>query len=147
MVLGGASLLDLRGSLGGDLTAGLASYASGSIGVKEKKSGTSCYQVNEATTETLELSLGGASASTLGAAAVVSAAYLDLELKQSAQILATASRAACRTVGRFELRSGTSARSIDPAVPAASVAKCVNGADSGPDSGVNDNCRWADQCR
>ena len=65
-ILGGANLLNLRGSLGGDLTAGLASYASGSIGVKEKKSGTSCCQVNEAHHRDPELRLGGASASHAG---------------------------------------------------------------------------------
>jgi len=139
-VLGGANLLGLRGSLGGDFAAGLASYATGSIGVKEKKSGTSCSQVNA--TETLELKLGAATATALGVPALISTAYLDLELKQSAQILATAYRGDDE-VGRFELRSGTSFSPLTPGVPDTAVARCANGADSGPDSGVNDNCRWA----
>jgi hypothetical protein len=141
-LLGGDQLLGLRGSVGGAFAAGLASYATGSLGVKEKKSGTSCSQVNAPTTETLELKLGAATATALKSPTAVSAAYLDLELKQSAQILATASRGG-EVVGRFELRSGTSALPITDVVPVANVAKCANGADSGPDSGVNDNCRWA----
>ncbi len=40
-----SQLLTLRGSTGGTLDPLLASYASGSVGVKEKKTGTSCYQV------------------------------------------------------------------------------------------------------
>jgi hypothetical protein len=142
VVLGSTRLLNLRGSLGGAFDEGLASYATGSIGVKEKKSGTSCAQVNAPTNETLELKLGAATAGAFNAPALMSAAYLDLELKQSAQILATASRGGV-DVGRFELRSGTSSLPITPVVPDTAVAKCSNGADSGPDSGVGDNCRWA----
>lgn len=142
VVLGSTRVLNLRGSVGGAFEEGLASYAVGSLGVKEKKSGTSCSQVNAATTETLELKLGAATAAALNAPALMSTAYLDLELKQSAQILATATRGD-EVVGRFELRSGTSSLPIDPAVPNTGIAKCSNGADSGPDSGVGDNCRWA----
>ena len=142
VVLGSERVLNLRGSIGGPFAEGLASYAVGSLGVKEKKSGTSCSQVNAPTTETLELKLGAATAAAFNAPALMSTAYLDLELKQSAQVLATASLGD-DVVGRFELRSGTSSLPITPAVPTTAVASCSNGADSGPDSGTGDNCRWA----
>src|SRR6478609_3464001 len=61
-----SQLLTLRGSTGGAFSQSLASYASGSIGVKEKKSGTSCYQVNAATSESLELGLGQGLRTALG---------------------------------------------------------------------------------
>ena len=109
-------LLTLRGSTGGALSPSLASYASGSIGVKEKKSGTSCYQVN-ATSETLELGLGQGLRTALGADAVATSAYLDLELKGSARILATA-RLGGSVVGTFELQSGIEHRQAPGRRPA-----------------------------
>ncbi len=84
-----SQLLTLRGSTGGAASATLASYLGGSIGVKEKKSGTSCYQVG-APSESLELGLGQGLRTALGPDAVATSAYLDVELKGSARILATA---------------------------------------------------------
>ena len=102
-----SQLLTLRGSTGGSFSPSLASYASGSLGVKEKKSGTSCYQVN-APSESLELGLGpGRCAPPSAPDAVATAAYLDVELKGSARILATA-RLGSTVVGTFELQSGSS---------------------------------------
>lgn len=135
-------LITLSGSTGGSLSTGLASYASGSLGVKEKKSGTSCSQVN-ATKERLQVALGPVAATILGRPVVASSAYLDVELKQSARILATASRAGEPDV-LFELQSGSTVGKPPLAgVAAGRVSTCTAGADSGPDSGIGDNCRWA----
>lgn len=130
--------LTLKGSTGGAFTESLASYASGSIGVKEKKSGTSCSQVGSPS-ETLELSLGAR----LKAAypqAMASSAYLDVELKQSARIEASA-YLGTTLVGTFELQSGTTIGQ-PPLTAGAQPFVCTGSADSGPDSGANDNCRW-----
>ena len=113
--------------------------AGGSIGVREKKtsSGTSCSAVDSSAGETLILDLG----SVVGTS-VASSASLDIDLKQSAQIRATAILGDDE-VGWFDLRSGSSITSpitLDP-LPT-KVQECNNPADSGPDSGVNNNCRW-----
>lgn len=135
-------LVTLKGSTGAAFTEALASYASGSIGVKEKKSGTSCAQV-DSSKESLQIALGAAASTALGRPVVASSAYLDVQLKQSARILATASRAG-QVVALFELQSGTTVGTHPlPGVTPGRVATCTAGADSGPDSGVNDNCRWA----
>ena len=133
-----AQLLTLRGSLGGTPSETLASYASGSLGVKEKKSGTSCYQVG-APAESLELGLGPAARAAVGADALMASAYLDLELKGSARILATAKQGDLE-VATFELQSGTSVGL--PAQATTTPFVCTGRADSGPDSGASDNCRW-----
>lgn len=137
MTQGDQGLLAFSGS--GSLGPGLNT---GSIGVREKKNalGTSCSAVDAASAESLTLALGG------GVSPLVAAsASLDVDLKQSAQILATAKRGTT-TVGRYELRSGSSILTPAPlpggAVPAANVWQCNNPADSGPDSGTNNNCRW-----
>ena len=132
--------LTFQGATGTSFSEGLASYQSGSIGVKEKKSGTSCYQVNS-TSESLRLGLGAGVSSLLGSTAVASSAFLDLELKQSARILATVSLGGV-TKGTYELQSGSTIGL--PRLPGTTTAPftCNNPADSGPDSGINDNCRW-----
>ena len=131
-------MLTLRGSTGGAFSESLASYASGSIGVKEKKTGTSCYQVG-APSESLELGLGQGLRTALGPGAVATSAYLDVELKGSARILATA-RLAGVVVGTFELQSGYSAGL--PPVASTAPFVCSTGADSGPADHERDNCRW-----
>ncbi|HET6966853.1 MAG TPA: hypothetical protein VFI44_01190 [Ornithinibacter sp.] len=137
--LGTPQLLTLAGSTGGNVQAGLASYAAGSIGVKEKKSGTSCYQVNAVTTESLRIGLGsGVTAAIPGA--VASSAYLDVELKGGVRIVATA-RMGLTTVGTFELRSG-SLVGAPPVTEGVTPFECTTAADSGADSNVSDNCRW-----
>jgi len=121
----------------------LASYSGGSLGVKEKKSGTSCSLV-DASAEALRLTLGSQLAAELGGAAIASSAYLDVELKQNAQILATLTTPSGGTE-YFELRSGSTVDtpvSTGVTVPAGHVTVCNMPADSGPDSGVNDHCRW-----
>ena len=136
-------LITLQGSTtagtAGPYSAGLASYASGSIGVKEKKSGTSCYQVNSVTTESLKLALGTGVAGALGPDAVATSAYLDVELKGGVRILATATLKG-QPVGTWELQSG-SERSTPPTAGAVEF-ECNPAADSGADSNVSDNCRW-----
>jgi hypothetical protein len=121
----------------------LASFSGGSLGVKEKKSGTSCSMV-DATAEGLRLTLGSGLATELGGTAVASSAYLDVELKQDAQILATLTTPSGGTE-YFELRSGSTVDTPAPTgvtVPDGHVTVCNMPADSGPDSGVNDHCRW-----
>jgi hypothetical protein len=132
--------LTFQGATRTSFSEGLASYQSGSIGVKEKKSGTSCSQVNSPS-ESLRLGLGAGVSAQLGSTAVASSAFLDLELKQSARILATVSLGGV-TKGTYELQSGATIG--QPPLPGTSTAPftCNNPADSGPDSGINDNCRW-----
>ena len=128
------------GSTGGAFSESLASYQVGSIGVKEKKSGTSCYRVDSATSESLDLKLGAALTSASGSQAIASSAFLDLEMKQSARILATA-KLQGTTVATFELQSGASVGL--PGIATTPPSTCTGSADSGPDSGTNDNCRCA----
>ena len=101
---GGKSLVEFipsAGSQGVGLSAG-------SIGVREKKnaSGTSCSAVDTASKESLTVSLR----SGVGGK-VAAAASLDINLKQSARILATATLStspAGTPPALFELQSGTS---------------------------------------
>lgn len=113
---------------------------SGSIGVRERTSanGASCGAVDSAGGESLTLTLGSGVNGLLAGSA-----SLDIDLKQSAQILAVATKGGTQ-VGRFELRSGTTITQPGPLTggPADQVQTCNNPADSGPDSGTNNNCRW-----
>lgn len=131
-------LLTVAGTTRTSFTEGLASYQGGSIGVKEKRSGTSCSQVN-GPSEQLRLSLGAGVSGLVGGTALASSAYLDLELKQSARIVATLSLAGV-TQATYELQSGSTIAL--PPLTSTVPFTCNNPADSGPDSGVNDNCRW-----
>lgn len=136
------SLLGIDGYVG-TATTDVASFLANSIGVAEKKTGTSCYQAG-APAERLVLRLNPANVRGALGALLASSAYLDVELKQGAEVLATARRGDA-VVGRFELRSGSSITSPVPlpgGVTADAVFNCSTSADSGPDSGVNDNCRW-----
>lgn len=130
--------LTVSGATRSSFTEGLASYQGGSIGVREKKSGTSCSQVNSPG-EQLRLSLGAGVSGLVGSTAQASSAFLDLELKQSARIVATLSLAGV-TQATHELQSGASV-GLPPLTSTAPFV-CSSSADSGPDSGVNDNCRW-----
>ena len=141
--LGGPQFITLQGSIGAAPTAGLASYQSGSIGVKEKKSGTSCQQVNAVTKESLLIGLGTGVTSALGTDAVATSAYLDVELKGGVRILATATLRD-RPTGTWELQSGSEA-ALTPnstLTPGAVRHACNLSPDSGADSNVSDNCRW-----
>jgi hypothetical protein len=135
---GSRALLDFGGS---GLGPGLSN---GGIGIREKRnaSGTSCAAVDAASDETLVVALGGG---VVAGDLVAAAASLDIDLKQSAQILAVAYQDGTET-GRFELRSGASIDAPLPTpggpVPDDNVFVCNNPADSGPDSGINNNCRW-----
>jgi hypothetical protein len=126
------SLLGITGNFTG------ASFANGSIGVAEKKSGQSCSQVgapNEVLTLTLNPSVKG-----WGNPAFIESAALDIEAKQSARIVATA-WIGQEKVGDFELQSGAT-QGTPSEVGGAIVFPCNAAADSGPDSGASDNCRW-----
>lgn len=131
------SLLEIDGYVG-TRTDDLASFAGGSIGVAEKKSGQSCSQVGMPA-EKLVLTLNAQLQGSLGPA-LIESAQLDIEAKQSARILATA-MTGTTTTGHFELQSGTNVGS-DPLVAGATVFQCTSSADSGPDAGAADNCRW-----
>ena len=124
----------------------VASFASDSLGVAEKKSGTSCSQVG-LPGEALTLDLNPANVKGSLGGLVATSAVLDVELKQGAQILAVLQRGT--QVAYRELRSGTSVTAPKarpagyPAAASTEVSVCNNIADSGPDAGVLDNCRWA----
>lgn len=121
-----------------------AGFSAGAIGVRQKKNaaGTSCSAVDKAASETLTLVLGSIDSR------VASAASLDVDLKQNAQILATA-RLGNVVVARFQLVSGSQAVPIPvppldgyPGLPAPTVYPCNLASDSGADSTTSNNCRW-----
>lgn len=134
--------LTITGSVGSGFIEDKASYSSGSIGVAEKKSGTSCYRV-DSPSEALDLKLGKA----LPARTIAASAFLDLELKQSARILATLkltdSKGNPATQAKYELQSGATTGLAPLPGTTGTPATCTGSADSGPDSGTSDNCRWA----
>ncbi len=134
-----SQLLTLRGSTGGSFSPSLASYASGSLGVKEKKSGTSCYQVNAPSASRSSSASARECAPRSARTPSPRAAYLDVELKGSARVLATA-KLGSTVVGTYEVQSGSSIGLPTPADHTPFV--CTSSSDSGPDSGINDNCRW-----
>lgn len=107
------------------------------IGVRESTTaaGTSCSAVDASASESLRLTVGPDA--TAGSQKLVAAsASLDIELKQAAEILATASLGGT-TVGTFRLVSGTGT-----GTPTPGTQLCNATADSGPDSGTNSHCRW-----
>lgn len=144
------SLLQVTGVVGSS-TVNQASMAVDSIGVAEKTSGTSCSQVGADTAERLVLRLNPALRE--GVFAIQArAARLDVELKQSARILATASiggpvGSGGTRVWTFDLQSGASigsSRPVDVAADRYSLNDtCLTAADSGPDSRAGDNCMWS----
>jgi hypothetical protein len=69
-------------------------------------------------------------------------AKLDLELKQNVVILATAKKSTDLYAPSqlFQFNSGLNQSA--PAFSGATVSSCSKGADSGSDSGPNDNCTW-----
>ena len=115
-------------------------FANGSIGVREKStsSGTSCSAVDWAARESLTLKLG-----TEVGSLVAMSASLDIDLKQNARILATATLSSDPKTppAYFELQSGTNIGQ-EPLMGGATIFTCNNPSDSGPDSGANNNCRW-----
>jgi hypothetical protein len=138
------SLLEFAGSSSVTRDSNVASFGSDSIGVAEKKSGTSCTQVGATTQEVLTLSLGPVVAPASGLPVLVRSAVLDVELKQGARILATAYRAG-DPVAYFDLAGGST-----PKTPVLQTdlwygferAACGDRADNGPDAGSGDNCQW-----
>lgn len=96
--------------------------------------GVDCSRVGA--NESLTLSLAGSLAGR-----VAYRSELDIEVKQNARILATASAGGNSTT--WELRSGSSIVSgIGSTVPGAPIFNCSAASDSGSDSGPSDNCRW-----
>ena len=96
--------------------------------------GVDCYRVGA--NESLTLSLTG-----LLAGRVAYRSELDVEVKQNARILATATAGGTTTT--WELRSGGSVVSGQGSTaPGSPIFNCNASSDSGSDSGPNDNCRW-----
>ena len=119
--------------LGGSKKAGLRS---GSIGIADKTSGESCAQVSASPSETLTIDLKGKD---------IDLAVLDVELQKDAVILAAAFNGPTDTTPvYFELQSGSNitANGSTKSGKTATVAKCQVDTSSGPNSNVNDNCRW-----
>ena len=130
---GGGGLLSFQGDPG----AGVGLKA-GAIGVRENTTanGTSCSAVDAASAETLTVSLG----STVRAQDLLGvSASLDIDLKQNAEILATATLGGA-PAGTFTLQSGSRIVAADAGSP--SVRQCNNPSDSGPDANTGNNCRW-----
>lgn len=119
------SLLGIAGTPGG------AALKYGSIGVIGAASPTkTCTQVN-GPTESLDLTinLGGP---------VASAAFLDMEVKGSSRIVATA-KLAGNPVATYELQTGSSIGAATSAIP----SSCRTNDDYGNDDHEDGNCRWA----
>ena len=138
-----AGLLRFDGYVGTS-TTNKASFSSASLGVAEKKSGVSCYEVDAVTQERLVLTLNPTGVAGDLGPLLATSAFLDVDLKQGARILATATLDGS-TVGYYELRSGSTIGTTDPlpgGVTPDEIFSCSDAADSGPDSGPNDNCRW-----
>ena len=113
----------------------------GSIGVSSKGgNATACTQVNQKERESLTIDLSplGAAVSTSAAPVQAYGATLDIESKGDAIITANLSYQGNPTQ-TFTLYTGTSVKS-GTLLP--TEANCFLAADSGPDSGSNDNCPW-----
>ncbi len=122
------SLLGIAGTPGG------AALKYGGIGVIGAGSPSkTCSQVGLG--ESLDLTL---TSSALGGS-VASAAFLDLEVKGSSRIVATA-KLAGETVGTWELQTGSSIGTSTTAIP----SSCRTSRDDwGDDDHEDGNCRWA----
>jgi hypothetical protein len=121
----GSALLGFSAVPGGAAGVG---FRAGSIGVKEgpTANGQSCGKVDFVTGEQLTVQLGSALAGY-----VFTAASLDIELKHDASVAATAWFGST-SVGTFALGAGAPA----------TAGLCTTLADSGPDAGTADHCRW-----
>lgn len=121
----GDALLGFSADPGGATYVG---YRAGSLGVRESltANGQSCAKVDFTAGESLTVQLGSALDGY-----VFTAAALDVELKHDASVSATA-RLGGAPVGTFTLDSGSTS----------SGTICNTLADSGPDSGTSDHCRW-----
>lgn len=136
------SLMKFDGFVGTS-TTDKASFYQSHIGVAEKTSGTSCGRVS-APGEKLYLALNPAKVKGSVSSLLASSANLDVELKSSARILATAFRDGV-AVGYYELQSGNSVGTTSPlpgGVTPNQVFRCTGSTDSGPDAGLADDCRW-----
>ena len=91
-------------------------------GARRRRAARRAHQVNAATTESCTRSSARVSGRT---AAVATSAFLDLELKESARILATATLGDDRSSARFELQSGSSIGQPPSPAPGA-VSPCNN---------------------
>ena len=131
-------LLAFSATAPGSAVPNAASLLAGSIGAAEKKSGASCASVESGSTnETLTLTLNQKNLKTVAGGLLASSALLDLELKGTVEIIATAYRGSDK-VGTFRLLGPNSSSSEANTF----ICPSTSASDSGSDSGVNDNCRW-----
>jgi hypothetical protein len=135
-------LLDFTASGGNSSVVGYQPGSNGgSIGVSSKGgNATACTQVNQKERESLTIDLSPlASAVNTSAPVQAYAATLDVEAKGDAIITASLSYQGTATQ-TFTLYTGTSVKS-GTLLP--TEENCILAADSGPDSGSNDNCSWS----
>jgi hypothetical protein len=135
------SLLKISGYVSGNPTP--TGFQGGDLGVADRATGQTCAQVN-APLERLDLQLA------LGKP-VASSASLDMELKGSVRVLATATLKG-QVVGQYELRSGDQATTKVPLPGGATpttVVVCNVGDSSGEDrarttseTSPRGHCRW-----
>ncbi|MCV2393279.1 hypothetical protein OEB99_03070 [Actinotalea sp. M2MS4P-6] len=121
----GSALLGFSAVPGGSAYVG---YRAGGLGVRESltANGQSCAMVDFSSGESITVQLGSALSGY-----VFTAAALDVELKHDASVAATA-YLGTTAVGTFTLDSGSSSSGVT----------CNALADSGPDAGTLDHCRW-----
>ncbi len=123
-------------------------FANGGIGVREKGTPRArpAAAVDAARDETLRAGLTRQLVTWPVDPVAAMSASLDVDLKQSAQILASRdTRVAPRPVRpncAVAPQIGATLPTPGGPVPDDKVFICNNPADSGPDSGINNNCRW-----
>ena len=140
--LGGPSSLAVLSAAGGLGSVGLGPD---SIGVYDGPKGVACYRITASLGESVTFGLGAdVAASPLIDANAFYRLELDVEVKQNAEFLLQI-LAGSAVTDEFRLRSGTSIvageGSPDPGSPD-HIFNCGAASDSGPDSGLRDNCRW-----
>jgi hypothetical protein len=140
--LGGPSSLAVLSAAGGLGSVGLGPD---SIGVFDGPKGVACYRITASLGESVTFGLGAdVAASPLIDANAFYRLELDVEVKQNAEFLLQI-LAGSAVTDEFRLRSGTSIvageGSPDPGSPD-HIFNCGAASDSGPDSGLRDNCRW-----
>jgi hypothetical protein len=141
LALGGPTALATISALGGNNSVGLGTT---SIGVYNGSSGTACYTITASLGESIRVGLGAGMASPQIDANAFYRLVLDVEVKKNAEFLLQV-LAGDAVADEFRMRTGSSIvageGSGSPGSPD-KIFNCSAKSDSGPDSGINDNCRW-----
>jgi len=142
LALGGPTSLAVLGAAGGNGSLGLGTD---SIGVYDGPKGVACYRITASLGESVSFGLGAdVSASPMIDANAFYRIEHDIEVKQNAEFLLQI-LTGTTVSDEFRLRSGASIvageGSADPG-SADHIFNCGAASDSGPDSGLRDNCRW-----